>query len=374
MDPTVKFDYVIVGGGSAGCILANRLSADPSVRVALVEAGVDTPPDAVPEAIADSYPMPLFHGERYIWPTLQARATRKSLPKVYEQGCVMGGGSSINVQSANRSLPRDYDEWRANGALGWGWTDVLPYFIRLESGLDFPDSPMHGHDGPVPIRRIARAKWPALCQGFAKGLEAIGMTELADQNGEFDDGYFATPFSNRDDRRATSASAYLDAKVRARVNLFIFSQTHVLSIEIDASKRVTGVIARNAQGERLVLKAERETILAAGALQTPALLLRAGIGDASALQASGVTVRHHLPGVGRNLQDHPSLTFCHFLPPAFRAPTSRARGCGQAGSGRAIDGRRRCCVAFVAGSEYRSSGFHPSVILDARESVESRDA
>ena len=104
------FDYVIVGGGSAGCVLANRLSADPAVRVALIEAGPDTPPGAVPEAILDSYPMPLFHGDKWIWPALRARATADAAPRVYEQGRVMGGSSSINVQSANRGLPRDYDD------------------------------------------------------------------------------------------------------------------------------------------------------------------------------------------------------------------------------------------------------------------------
>src|SRR3712207_5984831 len=110
--PEQVFDYVIVGGGSAGCVLANRLSAEPSNSVLLIEAGVDTPPGAVPPEILDSYPMPLFYGDRYIWPGLTALASaRASSARVYEQGRVMGGGSSINVQSANRGLPRDYDEW-----------------------------------------------------------------------------------------------------------------------------------------------------------------------------------------------------------------------------------------------------------------------
>jgi 5-(hydroxymethyl)furfural/furfural oxidase len=121
-----RFDYVIIGGGSAGCVLAHRLSAVPSLRVALIEAGADTPPGAVPAHILDSYPMPVFCGDTYIWPDLKAKATKTSAPRVYEQGRVMGGGSSINVQSANRGLPRDYDEWAENGAPGWAWDDVLP--------------------------------------------------------------------------------------------------------------------------------------------------------------------------------------------------------------------------------------------------------
>ena len=153
-----RFDYVIIGGGSAGCVLAHRLSAVPSVSVALIEAGADTPPGAVPDAIRDSYPMPVFCGDTYIWPDLRAQATRDSASKVYEQGRVMGGGSSINVQSANRGLPRDYDEWAANGATGWAWDDVLPYFRKLESDLTFPFSPLHGWSGRDPphhARRVA---------------------------------------------------------------------------------------------------------------------------------------------------------------------------------------------------------------------------
>lgn len=184
------FDYVIVGGGSAGCVLAQRLSAVPSLRVALIEAGADTPPGRVPPEILDSYPMPVFCGDTYIWPELTARATRDSAPRVYEQGRVMGGGSSVNVQSANRGLPRDYDGWAANGASGWGWQDVLPYFRKLERDVDFPDGELHGKEGPVPIRRIMPADWPPFCNAFASGLRKNGVAPLHDQNAEFGDGFF----------------------------------------------------------------------------------------------------------------------------------------------------------------------------------------
>ena len=318
-----RFDYVIVGGGSAGCVLAHRLSATPSLRVALIEAGADTPPGAVPAAILDSYPMPVFCGDTYIWPDLKAKATRNAEPRVYEQGRVMGGGSSINVQSANRGLPRDYDDWAANGAHGWAWRDVLPYFRQLERDVNFPGGALHGSDGPVPVRRIVRKDWPAFCHAFARGLRVNGVAELQDQNGEFGDGFFPSAFSNIDDKRVSTAVAYLDEVTRKRPNLTVYSNLRVERIVMEGAA-ARGVIAVAGHGERVQFDAG-EVVLSAGALQSPALLMRAGIGDARELAALGITCAVDLPGVGRNLQDHPSLTFCHFLEPRFRMPLARRR-------------------------------------------------
>jgi 5-(hydroxymethyl)furfural/furfural oxidase len=318
-----RFDYVIVGGGSAGCVLANRLSADPRLRVALIEAGPDTPPGAVPAEIRDSYPMPVFCGERFIWPQLKARATASAPLKVYEQGRVMGGGSSINVQAANRGLPRDYDDWAAGGAAGWAWSDVLPWFRRLERDLDFGASPLHGDAGPVAIRRIGPPDWPRFCHAFAAGLRATGLPYLADQNGQFGDGMFAAAFSNIDDTRVTTASAYLDSATRARPNLRLFAGMRVERV-LMKDRRAHGIAAIDSQGNHVRLDAA-EVIVSAGALQSPALLMHAGIGDGAMLQRFGIPVAADLPGVGRNLQDHPSLTFCHFLAPEFRMPLARRR-------------------------------------------------
>ncbi|TXC79532.1 GMC family oxidoreductase [Paraburkholderia azotifigens] len=318
-----RFDYVIVGGGSAGCVLAHRLSAVPSLRVALIEAGRDTPPGAVPGEILDSYPMPVFCGDTYIWPELKARATRGAALRVYEQGKVMGGGSSINVQSANRGLPRDYDEWAANGATGWGWRDVLPYFRKLERDMNFPEDELHGRDGPVPIRRIMPEDWPPFCHAFEKGLRAQGFVMLHDQNAEFDDGFFPGAFSNIDDRRVSTAAAYLDEATRQRGNLRIFAELRVERLLMEGAV-ARGVVAVAKNGERVQFDAN-EVILCAGALQSPAMLLRAGIGPRDELGTLGIECRVDLPGVGRNLQDHPSLTFCHFLAPRYRMPLSRRR-------------------------------------------------
>jgi len=323
MEAFGAFDYVIVGGGSAGCVLAHRLSAVPSLRVALIEAGADTPPGQVPEAILDSYPMPVFCGDTYIWPALKARATKQAPERVYEQGRVMGGGSSINVQSANRGLPRDYDDWAANGAAGWGWDDVLPYFRKLERDVNFPNAALHGSDGPVAIRRIMPRDWPPFCHAFAKGLHKNGLAMLQDQNAEFGDGVFPGAFSNLDDRRVSTATAYLDAATRKRPNLSIFANLTVERIVMDGVT-AKGVLAIAANGERVRFEAH-EVIVAAGALQSPAMLLRAGMGDMADLDALGLRCVIDLPGVGRNLQDHPSLTFCHFLEPRFRMPLTRRR-------------------------------------------------
>ncbi|MEA3085018.1 MAG: 5-(hydroxymethyl)furfural/furfural oxidase [Paraburkholderia sp.] len=318
-----RFDYVIVGGGSAGCVLAHRLSAVPSLRVALIEAGQDTPPGAVPAAILDSYPMPVFCGDTYIWPELKASATRTAAPRVYEQGRVMGGGSSINVQSANRGLPRDYDDWAANGATGWAWQDVLPYFRKLERDVNFPEGELHGDDGPVPIRRVLQADWPPFCHAFADGMRKNGFASLQDQNGEFGDGYFPGAFSNLNDKRISTAVAYLDAQTRTRRNLHIYPELRVERIVMEGMV-ARGVVAVERNGAPVRFEAN-EVVLCAGALQSPALLMRAGVGARDDLSALGIDCMIDLPGVGRNLQDHPSLTFCHFLERRYRMPLSRRR-------------------------------------------------
>lgn len=320
-----RFDTVIVGGGSAGCVLARRLSDDADHSVLLIEAGVDTPPDQVPAAIADSYPMGLFYGDRYIWPDLVASTchTRQGqvLRRLYEQGRVMGGGSSINVQAANRGLPRDYDEWAALGASGWSWSEVLPYFIKLERDLDC-DGPLHGQDGPLPIRRIHREHMPAFGQAVAEAFATTGLAWHRDQNGEFGDGLFPPAFSNENDQRASTAITYLDAKTRARPNLTIWSSTRVSQLRFEGH-RACGVALFRA-GQPLTVDAGR-VIVAAGALQSPTLLMRAGIGAGADLHALGIRVIADRSGVGRNLRDHPALTLCQYLPRALRLPADYRR-------------------------------------------------
>lgn len=235
----------------------------------------------------------------------------------------MGGGSSINVQSANRGLPRDYDDWAANGATGWAWQDVLPYFRKLERDVNFPEGKLHGGDGPVPIRRVLQADWPPFCHAFADGMRKNGFASLQDQNGEFGDGYFPGAFSNLDDKRISTAVAYLDAQTRRRRNLHIYPELRVERIVMEGMV-ARGVVAVARNGAHVRFEAN-EVVLCAGALQSPALLMRAGVGARADLSALGIDCMIDLPGVGRNLQDHPSLTFCHFLERRYRMPLSRRR-------------------------------------------------
>ena len=319
-------DVLIVGGGSAGCVLANRLSADPHRRVLLVEAGIDTPPGKVPPEILDSYPMPLFHGDTYVWSGLDAAVTYDARGRLrrraYEQGRVMGGSSSINVQAANRGLPRDYDAWAELGATGWAWDDVLPYFRKLETDLDC-DGPLHGRDGPLPIRRILEAAWPPFAHAVAGAFDASGLPRRVDQNSEFSDGIFPPAFSNRNDARVSAAEAYLDCTTRARPNLVIAAGTEVRSLSMDRC-RATGATLRRSDGSEYQVSAS-QVVVCAGALQSPALLLRAGIGSAAALRACGIPVRVDRPGVGENLRDHPALTIGQVLPQVLRLLTAYRR-------------------------------------------------
>ena len=283
----MQYDYIIVGGGSAGSVMANRLSAHSSNQVLLCEAGQDTPHGQVPPEILDSYPGTAYFDPRFHWTKLKVHTevishnrpeeNRPPLRK-YEQARVLGGGSSINGQLANRGAPTDYDEWETRGAAGWGWDAVLPYFKKVERDMDF-DGPWHGKDGRIPVRRIFPDLWNGHAKAVAEAFEEAGFEYVQDQNGEFKDGYFPITISNLYDRRVSAAIGYLDPGTRLRSNLTISPLTQVKSC---CSR------APAASGSRRWSAANRRSFAAAKSSSRPAPSTRRRICCAPASARRGI--------------------------------------------------------------------------------------
>jgi choline dehydrogenase len=290
------YDYIIIGAGSAGCVLANRLSADPAAKVLLLEAG---PPDRHPFIHMPAGLAKLAGNKRINWDYSTAPEPQLGHRALWwPRGKVLGGSSSINAMWYVRGVPGDYDGWAADGATGWEWASVLPYFRRAEGNARGADA-LHGGDGPLSVSDLRHVN--PLSLAFVEAGRQAGHRPNEDFNGPGQEGFGLYQVTQRDGARCSSAVAYLDP-AKARPNLTVHSGAMVSRITFDG-RRANGVVYAML-GKAFHQPAAREVLLCGGAINSPQLLMLSGLGPAAALRRLAIDVVADLPGVGGNLQDH----------------------------------------------------------------------